>query len=71
VYLRVLCGSENRQRLFHCAALTAWFLGAFAKLRNMIFGFAMSVGESVRMEFGSHGTDFYENVYLSIFQKYV
>ena len=26
VYLRVLCGSENKQRLFHCTALTAWFL---------------------------------------------
>ena len=26
VYLCVLCGSENKQRLFHCAALTGWFL---------------------------------------------
>ena len=26
VYLCVLCGSENRQRLFHCTALTGWFL---------------------------------------------
>jgi hypothetical protein len=25
VYLCVLCGSENKQRLFHCAALTDWF----------------------------------------------
>jgi hypothetical protein len=26
MYLCVLCGSENKQRLFHCAALTDWFL---------------------------------------------
>jgi hypothetical protein len=25
VYLRVLCGSQNKQRLFHCTALTGWF----------------------------------------------
>jgi hypothetical protein len=25
VYLCVLCGSENKQRLFHCTALTDWF----------------------------------------------
>jgi hypothetical protein len=26
VYLCVLCGSENKERLFHCTALTDWFL---------------------------------------------
>jgi len=26
VYLCVLCGSENKQRLFHCITLTGWFL---------------------------------------------
>jgi hypothetical protein len=26
VYVCVLCGSDNKQRLFHCAALTDWFL---------------------------------------------
>ena len=26
VYLCVLCWSENKQRLFHCTALTGWFL---------------------------------------------
>jgi len=26
VYLCVLCGSENKQRLFHSTALTDWFL---------------------------------------------
>jgi hypothetical protein len=26
VYLWVLCGSENKQRLFHCTTLTDWFL---------------------------------------------
>jgi DNA-directed RNA polymerase subunit RPC12/RpoP len=25
VYLCVLCGSENKQRLFHCTALTDWW----------------------------------------------
>ena len=25
-YLCVLCESENKQRLFHCTALTGWFL---------------------------------------------
>ena len=25
-YLCFLCGSENKQRLFHCTALTGWFL---------------------------------------------
>jgi hypothetical protein len=25
VYFCVLCGSENKQRLFHCTALTEWF----------------------------------------------
>jgi len=26
MYLGVLYGSENKQRLFHCTALTGWFL---------------------------------------------
>ena len=25
-YLRILCGSENKQLLFHCTALTDWFV---------------------------------------------
>jgi hypothetical protein len=29
----VLCGSENKQRLFHCTALTDWFL----KPRRCVF----------------------------------
>ena len=33
VYLCVLCGSENKQRLFHCTALTGWFL----QLRRSVF----------------------------------
>jgi len=36
VYLCVLCGSQNKQRLFHYTALTDWFLGAFAKLRKCL-----------------------------------
>jgi hypothetical protein len=26
VYLYVLCGSENKQLLFHCTTLTDWFV---------------------------------------------
>jgi hypothetical protein len=26
IYLCVLCGSENKQRLFHCTALIDWLL---------------------------------------------
>ena len=26
MYLCVLCGSENKQRLFHCTALTDWLV---------------------------------------------
>ena len=26
VYLCVLCGSQNKQRLFHCTALTYWLV---------------------------------------------
>ena len=33
VYLCVLCGSENKQRLFHCTALTDWFL----KMRRSVY----------------------------------
>ena len=33
VYLCVLCGSQNKQRLFHCTALTGWFL----ELRRSVF----------------------------------
>jgi len=46
VYLWVLCGSENKQRLFPYTALTDWFLGAFAKLRKAAISFAMSVRPS-------------------------
>jgi hypothetical protein len=61
MYLCVLCGSENKQRLFNCTALTDWFLGAFAKLRKATISFVMSVCPSARMEpLGSHWTDFGE-----------
>jgi hypothetical protein len=32
VYLCVLCGSENKQRLFPYTALNDWFLSAFCKI---------------------------------------
>jgi hypothetical protein len=38
-----LYGSENKLRLFPNTALTAWFLGAFAKLRKATISFVMSV----------------------------
>ena len=34
VYLCVLCGSENKQRLFPYTALTDWFLSALYKVTN-------------------------------------
>ena len=46
VYLCVLCGSENKQRLFHCTTLTGWFLCAFAKLQKV--SLCLSVRPSVR-----------------------
>jgi hypothetical protein len=47
-------------------------LGAFAKLRKATISSIMSVCPSVRMEqLGSHWTDFYETLYLSIFLKSV
>jgi hypothetical protein len=70
VYLCVLCGSENKQRLFPYTALTVWFLGSFPKLRKVTITFVMSVIISVRMEqLGSHWTDFHEVLFLSIFPK--
>ena len=32
LYLCVLCGSEDKQQLFHYTALTDWFKSAFAEL---------------------------------------
>ena len=46
------------------------FLGAFAKLRQATIIFIASIRPSVRMEqLGSHWTDFYGSLFLSIFQK--
>ena len=72
VYLCVLCGSQNKQRLFHYTALTDWFLGAFVKLRKVTINFVMSVRPSVRMEqLSSNWADFHEILYLNIFRKIV
>jgi len=43
VYLCILCGSENKQRLFPYTTLPSWFLGTFAKLRKATLSFAISV----------------------------
>ena len=56
------------------SSLTIWssFLGAFAKLRKVAVSFVMFVFPSVLMEqLGTHWTDFYEILYLSIFRKFV
>jgi hypothetical protein len=42
VFARVLCGSENKQQLFHYTALTDWFLGVFAELQKAAVVFVMS-----------------------------
>ena len=47
LYLCVLCGSENKQRLFPYTTLTDWFLGAFTKLGRAAISFDMSVRLSV------------------------
>jgi hypothetical protein len=47
LYLCVLCGSENKQRLFPYTALTDWTLGALAELLKAIISFVMSVRSSV------------------------
>jgi len=44
----ILYGSQNKQRLFTYAALTAWILGALEKLRKVILSFVMSVCSSGR-----------------------
>ena len=47
LYLCVLCGSENKQRLFPYTAITDWVLGAFTKLGKTTISFGMSVRLSV------------------------
>ena len=48
VYLCVLCGSQNKQRLFPYTALTDWFICSVAKLRKPTISFVISVHTSVR-----------------------
>ena len=47
VHLCVLCGSENKQQLFHCTALTGWFLGAVKKIRKATTTFVIPACPSV------------------------
>jgi len=42
-YLCVLCGSQNKQRLFPYTTLTDWFLGAFAEFQTATISLVMSV----------------------------
>ena len=48
VYLCVSFGSENKQRLFICTALTNWLSGSFAKLLKATIRFVLSVRLSSR-----------------------
>jgi hypothetical protein len=54
LYLCVLCGSQNKQRLFPFTELTDSFLCAFSKLRKAIFSFVMSVRPSVSSHETTH-----------------
>jgi hypothetical protein len=72
VYLCVLCGSENKQRLFPYIALTDRFLGSFAILRQTTISSIVSVRPSIRMEeLGFHRTEFCEIGHLLIFLRSV
>jgi hypothetical protein len=74
VYLCVLCGSENKQRLFPYTTLTDWLLCVFAKLPKVSISFVKSpsVCPSVRTEqFDSNCTNFHYILYLIFLQKSV
>jgi len=81
VYLCVLCGSQNKQRLFCYTALTDWFLCALTKLRKIFISslfllVCLSVRSSVVLSFrmeqlGSQSANFYKISYWTIFRKYV
>ena len=43
VYLCVLCGSQNKQRLFQCTALTGWFCNCVCLLRGMDWVFKYKI----------------------------
>ena len=45
----VLCGYQNKQRLFPYTTLTDWFLCSVANLRKPTISFVMSVRPSVRL----------------------
>jgi hypothetical protein len=44
MYIRVLCGSENKQRLFPYTALTDWFLNRVCLLRGTDWIFKCNSG---------------------------
>jgi len=77
LYLCVLCGSENKYRLFHCTALTGWCSGAFANCKKRILAMSclslsLSVYPSVRKEqLRSRWTNFQEIWHFTIFRKSV
>jgi hypothetical protein len=67
VYLCVLCGSQNKQRLFPYTALTDWILGALAKLRKATVSFRLSAWNNPALT----GRIFMKFYILSVFQKSV
>jgi len=60
----ILCISKYMWLIFYFPVFI--LSGAFAKLRKATPSFAVSV----RMEVGSHSTDFHDIPYLNIFPKY-
>ena len=81
VYLCVLCGSQNKQRLLPYTALTDCLLGAFVILRKATINCLpvslslslcpSSVRPSAWTNSASTPTDFHEILYLHIFRKSV
>jgi hypothetical protein len=72
VYLCVIGGSQNKQRLFPYTKLSEWFLGAFAKFRKAYISFPLSDRPSIRMELtGPNWADFRNVKHLKIFRKFV
>ena len=70
VYLCVLCGSENKQRLFPYTALTDWVF--YARTQNFGKQLLASLCLSIRVEqLGSLWTDFHEIWYLRFKKKSV
>jgi hypothetical protein len=71
VYLRVLCGSENKQRLLPYSALTDWVSGAFEKFRKATISFVTFVCPSGYSNSAPNERIFVKFDILSIYRKSV